>query len=238
VLSQRCFAEDNANFGADFFYNKSQSDDTRRELAMRVMRFFICVICVAVLAACSNTSEVSIGAPSYDGNQFSEYKIGVGDELAINVWRNQELSVTVPVLPDGSFSMPLIGEIIAAGKTTDALGSEIQTALETFVRSPKVTVIVTDAISSDYLRRVRLTGAVEEPLSVPHRPGMTVLDLVLQGDGLSDFAVPNKAVLYRRSADGIKAYSVRLGDILNKGKLETNYELAPSDIVTIPERNF
>jgi len=205
---------------------------------MRVINRILCSVCVAVLASCSTSSPLSIGKPTYDGGKFTEYKIGVGDELAINVWRNQELSVSVPVLPDGSFSMPLIGEIIAAGKTTDELSAEIQISLETFVRSPKVTVIVTDATSSDYLRRIRLTGAVEEPLSVPHRPGMTVLDLVLQGGGLSDFAIPNKAVLYRRTSEGIKAYGVRLGDILNKGKLETNYELAPSDIVTIPERNF
>lgn len=205
---------------------------------MRVLKFVLCILSIAGFVGCSSSAHVSIEAPVYDGNNFTEYQIGVGDELAINVWRNQELSVSVPVLPDGSFSMPLIGEIIAAGKTTDALGLEIQKSLEKFVRSPKVTVIVTDAISSDFLRRVRLTGAVEEPLSVPHRPGMTVLDLVLQGDGLSDFAIPNKAVLYRRTSDGIQAYGVRLGDILNKGKLETNYELAPSDIVTIPERNF
>lgn len=205
---------------------------------MRVLKFVLCILSIAGFVGCSSSAQVSIEAPVYDGNNFTEYQIGVGDELAINVWRNQELSVSVPVLPDGSFSMPLIGEIIAAGKTTDALGLEIQKSLEKFVRSPKVTVIVTDAISSDFLRRVRLTGAVEEPLSVPHRPGMTVLDLVLQGDGLSDFAIPNKAVLYRRTSDGIQAYGVRLGDILNKGKLETNYELAPSDIVTIPERNF
>ena len=205
---------------------------------MRQLRLSGLMFIFSALIACSMGSTKLAEAPQYKTDDYSDYHIGVGDELAVNVWRNQELSVSVPVLPDGSFSMPLIGEIIAAGKTTDTLSNEIQKALEAFVRSPKVTVIVTDAASSDFLRRVRLTGAVEAPLSIPHRPGMTVLDLVLQGNGLTEFAMANRAVLYRRTDDGVKAYRVRLGDILNKGRLQTNYELAPSDIVTVPERSF
>lgn len=193
---------------------------------------------VFITSACTSTIEVSHKAPEPQQSQYSEYNIGIGDQLAISVWRNQELSMGLPVRPDGKISLPLIGEIEAAGKSASQLSQDLHDALISFIRNPQVTVIVTNASSTDFLRRVRLTGAVDEPLSIPHREGMTILDLVLQAGGLSEFAVPNKTVLFRRTDSGVKAYGIRLGDILNKGKLDTNYDLVPSDIVTVPERSF
>lgn len=166
------------------------------------------------------------------------YQIGVSDTLAVSVWKNPDLSVELPVRPDGNISIPLLGDILAAGKTPEELSTNITAALKNYIRTPQVTVLVTTPSSTDFLQRVRVTGAVENPISTPYRKGMTVLDIVLMAGGTNDFASPNKAKLYRKTANGNKVYPIFLGDILYKGKLETNYPLLPSDVVTIPERAF
>jgi polysaccharide export outer membrane protein len=167
------------------------------------------------------------------------YTIGLADSLQIDVWRRSELSVEVTVRPDGMISMPLIGDIVARGKTVGELASDITTELNDYIKSPQVTVIVVNPVSASYQRRVRVTGAVNNQLSVPFRDGMTVLDLVLEAGGPTVFAAANKASLFRKDASGVTAaYSILLNDILLKGKLETNYALQPSDVITVPEKVF
>lgn len=206
-------------------------------LTVRAGKIMVLATFYGLLAACGSNvvteKPVAVAADS-----LPAYEIGVGDSLHINVWKNNELSLAVPVRPDGMISMPLVGDVRAAGETTEQLSSQISEALSAYIRSPQVTVIVQDSSSSDYQRRIRITGAVNGQLSMPYRAGMTVLDLVLQAGGVTEFASPNKAKLYRKVDGKVKVYPVYLGDILNKGKLETNYELAPSDIVTVPERVF
>jgi len=167
-----------------------------------------------------------------------EYHIGVSDSLSINVWRNKELSVAVPVRPDGRISIPLIGDVDAAGLTSMELAKGITKKLGKFVRNPQVTVIVTNPSSTDFQRRVRITGAVNSPISVAYRDGMTVLDLVLLAGGVNDFASANSSRLYRKVNGEIQNYPVYMDEILEKGELRTNYPLAPSDIITVPERAF
>jgi polysaccharide export outer membrane protein len=198
------------------------------------------VSCLAVsllLAACGTNKNVD-QPPRLDAGLQQEYLIGVGDSLQINVWRNPELSVAVPVRPDGKISMPLIGDIAAADLTTTQLSASIVESLTNFVRSPQVTVIVANPSSSDFQRRVRITGAVNSPQSIPYRDGMTVLDLVLIAGGTNEFASPNKTKLYRKVNGELKVYPIYLNDLINKGKVNTNYSLQPSDIVTVPERSF
>ncbi|UTA47378.1 polysaccharide biosynthesis/export family protein [Simiduia sp. 21SJ11W-1] len=190
-----------------------------------------------VLAACAGNPK-SEAPPAADVGNVQEYRIGVGDALQINVWRNQELSLAVPVRPDGKISMPLVGDIVAAGLTPIALSENIVAGLKNYVRNPQVTVIVANPSSSDFQRRVRITGAVQAPQSIPFREGMTVLDLVLIAGGANDFASSNNAKLYRRVNGEMKIYPVRLDDLLHKGDVSTNYPLQPSDIVTVPERMF
>jgi polysaccharide export outer membrane protein len=190
-----------------------------------------------ILAACSNTKKV-IMPPISDRAVLEEYRIGVGDALQVSVWRNAELSTAVPVRPDGKISLPLVGDIMAANLTTTQLSSNIVASLENYVRSPQVTVIVTNPSSSDFQRRVRITGAVRSPQSIPYRDGMTVLDLVLLAGGTNEFASANKAKLYRKVNGETKVYSIYLADLIENGKVETNYPLQPSDIVTVPERSF
>lgn len=167
-----------------------------------------------------------------------EYQVGVGDELAVQVWKSPELSVNVPVRPDGKISVPLIGDVMAAGETTRSISRTLSQGFNEYVRNAQVTVIVLDPASGEYLRRVRVTGAVKGPLSLPHQQGMTVLDLVLESGGLTEYASGNKARLYRKVGEKIEVYPILLDDILEKGRLDTNYTLAPADIVTVPERAF
>jgi polysaccharide biosynthesis/export protein len=192
-----------------------------------------------VLAACSSNSSKTVQIPeSADAAVLAEYHIGVGDSLSVNVWRNPEMSINVPVRPDGKISMPLIGDVMAADLTTGQLSQNITNSLNTYIKNPQVTVIVANPSSSDFQRRVRITGAVASPQSIPYREGMTVLDLVLLAGGPNQFASPNKAKLYRKVNNELKVYPVKLEDLIEDGDVETNYSLQPSDIVTVPERNF
>jgi len=194
----------------------------------------LAVVC-GLSAGCATTSAPPPDA-ARDVPEFSdEYRIGVGDALSISVWRNPDLSVSVPVRPDGKVSVPLAGDVMVGDKTPEEVSAEITERLATFIRDPYVTVIVTDMGSDAYRSRVRVTGAVNNPVSLPYRQGMTVLDLVLEAGGLNDFANPSRAVLYRREGTRL---DVDLNRILNKGDMATNFALAPGDVITVPERAF
>lgn len=194
---------------------------------------------VLILAACSSSSpEMSDMPVDVQGYSSEEYEIGVGDEIRIEVWGDDRLSLAVPVRPDGKISMSLIGDVMAAGFSTESLSESITEKLSKYIKNPQVSVIVTNPRSSDFQQRIRVTGAVNSPQSVPYRKGMTVLDLVLLAGGPNEFAVSNSSKLYRKSEGEIKVYPIYLDDILKAGKLESNYMLVPSDIVTVPERSF
>mgnify|MGYP001806063698 FL=1 len=164
------------------------------------------------------------------------YRIGVDDQLQVAVWRNPELSVSVPVRPDGRISVPLVGDVLAGGRTPEEVARDIEGQLAAYVRDPKVAVILTELRSHEFLSRVRVTGAVRTPISIPYRQGMTVLDAVLQAGGVSEFAAANRTRLYRREGGDTQALNVRLGAILGSGDLETNLEVRPGDVITVPER--
>ena len=163
------------------------------------------------------------------------YLIGVGDTLDVNVWRNEDLSVSVPVRPDGKISVPLAGDVTVGDKTPEEVGKIITERLGKYIRDPYVTVIVTDMGSAQYRSRVRVTGAVEDPLSAPYRQGMTILDVVLEAGGLTEFANPANAALYRANGERV---AIDLRGILQKGDMSTNFPLMPGDVVTVPERAF
>lgn len=202
-----------------------------------VVYYFSLVIGLVSLAACSSVPNVA-DMPSAPA-KVETFRIGQADGLRIDVWRRPELSEAVVVRPDGMISMPLIGDVLASGKTTNELAEEVSNLLSDYVKAPQVTVIVTSPVSADYLTRVRVTGAVNNQISVPFREGMNVLDVVLEAGGPSEFASLNRARLYRKGEDGVSStYTIKLGDILKKGKLETNYLLQPSDVITVPEKVF
>jgi polysaccharide export outer membrane protein len=206
-----------------------------------IRKIIICAL-LLVIYGCSNPVLVKQGnIVSNSDNVLSSaatYYIGVDDVLQVNVWKNPDLSVTVPVRPDGKISVPLIGDIKAGGKVPMDVAEEVRKSLTKYIREPQVTVILTELRSHEFVSRVRVTGAVESPVSLPYRQGMTVLDAILQAGGLNEFASANSGKLYRKSADKTNQYSVYLKDILHSGELETNYELMPGDIISVPERLF
>jgi polysaccharide export outer membrane protein len=191
------------------------------------------------LAACVTTTG-SQQAPKLNpqAQAVTAYRIGVDDEVKVSVWQNPGLDVSVPVRPDGKISVPLVGDIDAGGRTPEEVAADIQEKLKTYVRDPQVTVILTQLRSHEYLSRVRVTGAVHQPVSVPYRQGMTVLDAVLAAGGTNQFAAADDTELYRKEGEGTRAYAVRLDRILQKGDLSTNYPVAPGDVITVPERVF
>ena len=199
--------------------------------------FLIALFLSAFLSACSSMGGSTEAPPiASAAPAVSSYKIGVDDMVQVTVWKNPELGITAPVRPDGKISVPLIGDVVAGGKAPDDVADDIQKRLAVFVRDPQVAVILTDLRSHEYLSRVRVTGAVRNPISIPYRQGMTVLDAVLAAGGLTNFAASDRAELYRKQGDGTQTYKVSLDRILNHGDLSTNFAVAPGDVITVPER--
>ncbi|MCW8934272.1 MAG: polysaccharide biosynthesis/export family protein [Gammaproteobacteria bacterium] len=197
-------------------------------------------LCLFMLA-CSSTASKNSVLPKIDHSTsltVNEYRIGIEDQLQINVWRNPELSITMPVRPDGKISMPLIGDVLAGGRTPEEVAREITKGLEKYVRKPNVTVILTELRNFEYISRIRVTGAVQTPTSFAYRQGMTVLDAVLEAGGVTEFAAADRAKLYRQGSEKTMVYDIRLGGILHQGELATNFPLKPGDIITVPERFF
>lgn len=194
-----------------------------------------------ILAACATTPGPSVGAPPTDGIQATAvdaYRIGVDDQVQVSVWRNPELGITVPVRPDGMISVPLVGDVLAGGRTPPEVAKDIQEKLSAYVRDPQVAVILTQLRSHEYLSRVRVTGAVRQPVSIPYRPGMTVLDAILAAGGPTEFAASDRSELHRRTGGSSTTYAIKLDRILNRGDLATNHPVAPGDVITVPERTF
>ena len=204
---------------------------------------FIALLSAVVLSGCATQSpsspeKIREALALSQEQSVQEYIIGATDVVNVSVWRNQDLSVSVPVRPDGKISVPLIGDVQASGETPEQLADSVEQRLASYIREPQVSVVVTSMGSHEFTDRVRVTGAVGQPTSTPHRDGMTVLDIVLGSGGLTPFASGNNAMLYRSLNGEVVAIPVRLDDILERGDISTNYALRPGDILTIPERNF
>lgn len=205
--------------------------------------FNLTIVCLtAYLGGCASDAYVATNSPllkdQAGSGAINIYRIGVDDTLNVNVWRNPELTVTVPVRPDGKISMPLIGDVTAAGSTPEEVSADISKRLQSYVRDPNVTIMVTGLQSHEYLARLRITGAVNTPSSLNYRQGMTVLDAILAAGSVNDFSAPNNTKLYRKIDGKARVINIRLGDILYEGSLETNIDLRPGDIITVPERLF
>lgn len=197
---------------------------------------------ISYLSACASQDVLtSTDVAELEKNvsmHVAEYKIGVDDQLEVNVWRNPELSMAMPVRPDGKISLPLIGDVQAGGRTPEEVATVIKKRLSLYVRDPNVTVILTELRNYEYISRVRVTGALQTPSSFAFRQGMTVLDAVLEAGGVNEFAAPDRTKLYRRIKARTFIIDVNLGGILKRGELSTNYPLKPGDIITVPERIF
>lgn len=205
---------------------------------MRIHSVFLTILLSIFLAGCASSGGAASDVPpAHATTTAGDYHIGVDDIVQVSVWRNPELGITVPVRPDGKITVPLVGDIAAGGRTPSEVSADIQEKLGAYVRDPQVAVILTDLRSHEYLSRIRVTGAVKQPISIPYRQGMTVLDAVLAAGGASEFAAPDRTDLYRKNGDGAtQRYPVRLDRILGSGDLSTNFPVAPGDVITVPER--
>ena len=173
--------------------------------------------------------DVYSGAP--------EYIIGPGDTLQVFVWRSAELTVTVPVRPDGRFSMPLLQDVQAAGKSPSQVADEVKQGLGDFVRDPMVTVIV-QTIQGAGSGKVSVIGEAATPKSITYRAGLTLLDVMIEVGGLTQFANGNDARLVRVVNGKPKEFRLRVADLVKDGDTTANVELAPGDVIRIPERWF
>jgi polysaccharide export outer membrane protein len=166
----------------------------------------------------------------------NQYMIGPGDTLQIFVWRNAELSTTVPVRPDGNISTPLVDSMVAVGKSPSQLARDMEAVLGEYVRSPKVNVIVAQAVST--FSQVKVVGQVAKPQSVPYRAGMMVLDVILQAGGLGQYAAGNRAKIVRTENGKQHEIPVKLDRLVNQGDLRQNMPLKPGDVLVVPESRF
>lgn len=165
-----------------------------------------------------------------------DYRIGPGDTLKVSVFQNDELTATLPVRPDGKISTPLVEDMVAVGKTPSQLARDIEIALSQYIKSPKVSVVVTVALS--VYSQVKVIGQVKLPQSLPYHDGMTVLDAVLAVGGLSQFAAGNRARLVRHDNGKQIEIEVKLDKLLNKGDTKQDLPLKPGDILVVPETRF
>ena len=164
------------------------------------------------------------------------YLIGPGDSLHVYVFQNDELSTTVPVRPDGKISTPLVEDMVAVGKTPSQLARDIEKSLSEYVKSPRVNIVVTVALS--VYSQVRVIGQVKAPQALPYRDGMTVIDAVLAVGGLGPFAAGNRAHLVRTENGKQTEIKVKLDALVNKGDMTQNLSLKPGDVLVVPESRF
>jgi polysaccharide export outer membrane protein len=207
------------------------------KLNANILFILITIISIAGCAGKPRLPDESL-TPAGPSVLTKSYKMAVGDQLQINVWKNPELSVSAPIRPDGKVSIPLIGEVMAVGNTPEQLAANIERKLTVYVKNPNVTVILTSLQGHEFLSRIRVTGAVEENISISYHQGMTVLDAVLAAGSVDLYANSNKTKLHRRTSKGAETYDIRLKDIMEKGDMTTNVYLLPGDIITVPERLF
>jgi len=203
-------------------------------LAPRFVRLAIGALAAICLAACSSVRYPP--APAQATSADYRYLIGPLDVINIIVWRNPELSMNVAVRPDGKISTPLVEDMPAVGRNPSDLARDLEKTLSKTLRDPVVTVVVSgfQGVSSE---QIRVIGEATKPQAIPYRQDMTLLDVMIQVGGLTDFADGNAAVLVR-GKDGGKQYSVRLKDLLRRGDISANVDVRPGDIVIIPQGWF
>ena len=200
------------------------------------LRFSAGAIVAAALLLSACASRISLVPPDEPPAQLA-YLIGAGDNININVWRNPEVSVSVPVRPDGKITTPLVEDLQAAGKTSTELARDIEKALEKYIQQPMVTVIVTSFVGP-YSQQIRVIGQAARPQALAYRQGMSLMDVLIAVGGITDFAAGNKANIIRTVDGTRRAVPVRLHDLLRKGDISANVAVLPGDVLVIPEGWF
>lgn len=204
----------------------------------RISKPMLFTLATVSLAACGRGEIAPVALGPVPTPVSTPYVIGPGDQLSIFVYQSPQLSTpNLPVRPDGRISMPLIPDIVAAGKTPTVLAKDIEGRLKEYVKEPNVSVIVGGFVGP-LDRQIRVIGEATEPLAIPYRDQMTVLDVMIQTKGLTRFAAGNRAVIVRRVGDQRQTIRVRLSDLLRDGDVDQNVAMLPGDTLIIPQSFF
>jgi polysaccharide export outer membrane protein len=187
-----------------------------------------------VLGGCATRAPV---APVETAAPHHDYLIGPGDNVSINVWRNPEVSMTVPVRPDGKITTPLVEDLPASGKTATELARDIEKALAKFIQQPVVTVIVTGFVGT-YDEQIRVIGQAARPQALAYRRDMSLMDVLIAVGGVTEFASGNKASVIRKVDGKLHKMPVRLNDLIREGDISANMSMRPGDVLVIPESFF
>ena len=185
------------------------------------------------LGGCSGNPPVVEPGPRI----ATPYLIGPGDTLNIVVWRSPELSLVVPVRPDGKITTPLVEDLQASGKTPNQLARDIEQVLSRYVQNPVVTVIIT-TFGGAYSQQIRVIGEAAKPQALPYRERMTLLDVMIAVGGITDFAAGNRASILRTEGGKTHQFRVLLQDLIRGGDLSANVEMRPGDVLVIPQSYF
>jgi polysaccharide biosynthesis/export protein len=193
---------------------------------------------VAFIGGCAGSGPTArdLSSPAV-GTTASDYIIGPGDTLQVFVWRNPDISASVPVRPDGRISTPLVEDMQAVGKTPTELARDIELVLEEYIRSPQVNIIVTGFVST-FDEQIRVVGQAAQPRALPYRDRMTLLDVMIEVGGLTEYASGNRARVVRNQGGETQEIRVRLNDLLNRGDISQNIVMRPGDVVVIPGSFF
>lgn len=189
-----------------------------------------------VLALTPLAANAQNNAPAAAAVDANSYLIGPGDSLDIFVWKNPDLSVTVPVRPDGKISTPLVADIQAQGETPSQLAAGLQAALSKYIQNPVVTVLVKSFAAPGSAASIRVIGAAVTPKAVPYRAGLTALDVIIDVGGLSTYADGDAAQIVRTMGGKERVIPLHLADLMKAGDLSANVQLMPGDIIRIPQR--
>jgi polysaccharide export outer membrane protein len=208
----------------------------RRSFVVPALLRGLLVTLPMLLAACASGPKVR-DVPPEAVVPTQEYRIGPGDALNVFVWNRPELSVNVPVRPDGLISTPLVENMQAAGKNPSQLARDMEAVLAEYVRSPKVNIIVT-TFEGAVGDQIRVVGQAAKPQALPYKANLTVLDVMIQVGGLAEFAAGNRAKIVRRAEGKEIEIPVRLSDLLNGGDIRANVPMLPGDVLIIPESRF
>ena len=207
---------------------------------MSAVSHHVCLLLLGWLLSVTAFAQTPTSSPpdqaAAEPAEASQYLIGPGDKLQVFVWRNPELSATVPVRPDGKISTPLVEDMVAVGKTPSALARDIERVLGEYVRSPQVNIIVTEPMS--VFSQVRVIGQVARPQALAYREGMTVLDAVLAVGGVGEFAAANRSKIIRTKNGAKQEIKVKLENLVNGGDMKQNVALQPGDVLVVPQSIF
>ncbi len=198
---------------------------------------FVLIALTLSLMGCARDFYPPVPAEAQQQPVDASYLIGPGDSLHIVVWRNPELSLVVPVRPDGKITTPLVEDVPASGKTASQLARDVEERLAKYIQSPVVTVIVMNFVGP-YSQQVRVIGEAAKPQALAYRENMTLLDVMIAVGGITDFAAGNRASILRVSGAERQQFPVRLIDLLRRGDLSANVPMRPGDVLVIPQSFF